>query len=825
MNSCTVTPKDLYIELGSDTVVDCKTSCVSGKIFWTLNNKRIDERLSKTINTSLTILSLTNFTQQRAMLQCHSANTEQVLGGTFISTYTKPSKISCKLHYKTLSEGVPQLFTCNWQHKINYSQGINYTVFVSSSSDSMSEMCSSHKTRCTSTNISGKIYLTSYFNVTVRATTNAWKTYSDPQEFYPYSILEIVPPKINVSVKSANNVSIQWKRSAARSREDINCEVKYTETVGNKTPEVLSHILKPGENGNVSKKLNICTKYNVSVRCALKSAPWSEWSPEKEVLTELNKSDVKLHLWRTVTKPDTNGIRKVHAMWMPIPATCDGTFTYAVRQIPYKQHTTGVNYTETLCSNSTCNVEVNEDEHRINLRVFNHETLFAEDSVYVPATAGSLRHVTEIQTSAVDGVVLVSWTPPVQPVRGYMIDWTHDGKQYYWNESKYTNTSLFGMNSGDSWVRTLLEVYLSHMNNTAGDSPLIRVHNSTEMSVSVFYMNDLLDKKQYNITVTPLFDDKTGHGSQAVQICSRIGDPANITIDSVRANDRSATVSWITKSQEECSGAVINYTVFCSTQEGPTLNVTVDSTKRDVFLKDLNPNTQYSIYVEATASTGTSKSRESLFKTKTFDPRMIKVLSVSGSIVIILLLSLGICCTIQWKKFKEKPVPDPGHSSLALWLLPDHQKGMCLFQAFSNPSESFCDRVYTEEMQKKPARPSARGHNPAFDEAEEYYIPTAARTPNLQIDKPDEHVETHLCLSEESTELLSMRNKPGSPYRSQSSVEKPDQRTDKLSMRFPVKQPEKKPLMTVYVTLNMLKEGPLRETESNSKIQECIRSE
>lgn len=36
-------------------------------------------------------------------------------------------------------------------------------------------------------------------------------------------------------------------------------------------------------------------------------------------------------------------------------------------------------------------------------------------------------------------------------------------------------------------------------------------------------LTDLIHKKPYNITVTPLFDDKTGHGTQAVQICSRVG--------------------------------------------------------------------------------------------------------------------------------------------------------------------------------------------------------------------------------------------------------------------------------------------------------------
>ncbi|XP_060947787.1 interleukin-31 receptor subunit alpha-like [Limanda limanda] len=772
VTSCDVYPKDPYIEVGSDTEVFCKR-CFPGEVYWTQDKERIDQSLSNTINNQThSVLSLTNFTKHSAVLECHSADIHQVLGGTIIKTYTKPSKISCMLDYDNQENGgVPDLLKCKWEHQ---HRKTNYTLSFSSPSDSWSKSIS-NVTTCTYPG--DDILLFENFTVTVRAKTDAWEADSDPYVFDPFKILKIIRPKIKVSVES-NNLKIEWKGSIAKSKGEIKCQDKYTEAVGNKTPNVSDITVKPGKNVLVYRKVEPCRCYKVSVRCALDGAPWSDWSLEKTVLTKFNKSDVKLHMWRTVTKPDTNGIRKVHAMWIPIPATCEGTFHYKIQRIPYKQHTTGLNYTETSCSNSTCDVELNEEEHRVDLTVFHNESPLAKDSVYVPAAAGSLPQVTEIQTSAEEGVILVSWTAPVQPVRGYMIHWTHDGNQYYWNETTYTNTSLF----------------------------------------------DLLDKTQYTITVTPFFDNKTGRGSQADQICSRIGDPDNITA-SVRPYHRSASVSWITQSQEECSGAVIYYTVFyrtSTTPEGPLLNVTVYSKKWDVLLKDLNPDTQYSIYIEATASTGTSNSSQSFFKTKTSDPWMITVLSVCGSISIIIVISLGLCCAIQCKKFREKPMPDPGLSSLAEWLLPHHPKGMCLFQPFSNPSESFCDRVYTKEMQKTPDCPSATGYYPESDEDEEYNASTASLTSKLHNEKPDEHVETHPCSSGESTELLSPGNKLLGPYRSQRSVETPDLNMSKQSKGVPVKQSEKKP-MTVYVSLSMLKEGPVIEPETNSNIQEYIR--
>lgn len=52
-------------------------------------------------------------------------------------------------------------------------------------------------------------------------------------------------------------------------------------------------------------------------------------------------------------------------------------------------------------------------------------------------------------------------------------------------------------------------------------------------------------------------------------------DPENVTIVGVQANDKGATVSWTTKSQEDCSGAVTNYTIFYGSQEGPALSKAV----------------------------------------------------------------------------------------------------------------------------------------------------------------------------------------------------------------------------------------------------------
>lgn len=71
-----------------------------------------------------------------------------------------------------------------------------------------------------------------------------------------------------------------------------------------------------------------------------------------------------------------------------------------------------------------------------------------------------------------------------------------------------------------------------------------------------------------------------------------------------------------------------------------------------------------------------------------------------------------------------------------------------------------------------------------------------------------EPVETqHPSSPTETTELLSSENCLSSPYRSQSSVESPAQRTSKQCNRVPGKQQEKTPPLTVYITLDMFEQG------------------
>ncbi|XP_074541367.1 interleukin-6 receptor subunit beta-like [Halichoeres trimaculatus] len=776
---CNVFPKDLYIEVGSDTKLECHTSCAHGKVFWKLNDTVIDESQLTTANSSVTVLSLKNFTAQRATLKCCSAD-GVILGGTIIKTYSKPSKVSCFLYNAIQNSiGVPDFLRCNWEHQRNPSKDTRYTILSSSSSDlSQSEICTSYNTSCTH-EYGGRIVTKINFNsknisFTVRAKSADFEAYSETQEVLRlYHMWKMIRPKIGVSTHS-DHLLVNWNYTHFSSGV-VKCQVRYNKVNTAKSPEqVKIKTLSPKEKGELTfGNLESCSTYIFTVRCAFEKAPWSDWSFEKRALTQLHMTKVKLQLWRKISDSLKNGSRKVQVMWTGIPSTCKDALTYSIKLTPLKQHTKRANTKTIPCGNSPCDVEVGKDAHRITLTVLRNDTS-VEDSVYVPAVGESLPEVTDIQASTLEGVILVSWKAPVQPVSGYVIDYTHDGNQYHWKESKYTNITL----------------------------------------------TDLQDKTRYNITVTPLLNGTTGHSTRALPICSSVGAPANITITDVQGDDKRAVVSWDVRSEVDCRGAIVGYTVFYSTQNGPELNVSLDGSKQFVYLKDLTPDTQYHVYIKASALTGTTQSSEWLFTTRKFDPKLLTAFLVCGGLTMVLLLFLCVCCASRWKKISEKPIPNPGLSSVALWSSSGSQEGMLAIQPFSCPTESCCDRVYPEELEgtQVSVQPKDREGKPARLDAEERTVPDVVPEPNLPGKEPSESTEMmHLSSSEESTPMLHSESDQYSPYRSQSSVGVTAQKTNKQNKRVAVKQQEKTVTPTVYVTWDMFQTGKGQLKELDTK--------
>ncbi|XP_053736756.1 interleukin-31 receptor subunit alpha-like [Synchiropus splendidus] len=725
-SSCGVEPQTLSLLWGSDADVFCIRSCPEcfhGTVYWTLNKDRLDDSSSTNVNSTHTRLALRNFTHHVAKLQCHCAQTQQVLGGLFIRDYTGLDNVRCMWHYKNSSDGgEPELFTCTWSHHSHSLGTVNFSVLLSRDPGSEVELCRSEVNSCTTS----KNIPLGTARVIVKAQTAKRMIRSQLQEFSLFENLKMMQPRVTVSVFSAHLLA-KWLAFPALDIP-VCCQVKHNRVIQNVT-------LTGGGQGKLSiTDVDSCRNYTVSVRCAFDQAPWSDWSSAVTVLTRINKKKMHLHLWRKIRAAGSDGRRDVLVMWKPIPSACRGTFTFAL-------NLTSANETELEgeCGNSTCEVRVDQNQQTLQLSVFDSAALLVEESVHVPVSGRSAPRVSDLQTWTGNGSILVSWSPPPGLVTGYMVDWTHDGIQYHWNRTSSLN----------------------------------------------FTLCDLQDLKPYDITVTPLLGDETGGANSAQRVCSRIGDPGLVSINDVQARDTSAVVRWTVISQEACSGVIDNYAVYYGTDTGPELNVTVHHTKQQVVLRHLTPDTRYRVQVQANSLIGSSEIREMFFTTKRFDPWIIQVLSISGSVLILL---GGLICTVKWRNFQKKPVPDPRLSSLAQWSGPaqedKRQQGFFTGQPFHTPSESVCERVYSETSWLDNSQPTS-----STDLCDQ----TSAAT--LFPEKP-----TLQSSSGESSTLLSMESCSSNPYRSQNSVDIPA-----------FKSKGKQSSVTTYVTLDMFEDDEPRD--------------
>lgn len=132
-------------------------------------------------------------------------------------------------------------------------------------------------------------------------------------------------------------------------------------------------------------------------------------------------------------------------------------------------------------------------------------------------------------------------------------------------------------------------------------------------------------------------------------------------------------------------------------------------------------------------------------------------------------------------------------------------KGFHPAQPFHHPSEILPDRVDTEEAQITTVSPPNEGgyENLICEQAKKCAVSNETPSSNQH-----NSVETHqMSFSNESIELLSSESCLSNPYRTQSPVENPAQRTAKQFRLVPVKQRDRTTSQTVYVTLDMFEQG------------------
>lgn len=126
----------------------------------------------------------------------------------------------------------------------------------------------------------------------------------------------------------------------------------------------------------------------------------------------------------------------------------------------------------------------------------------------------------------------------------------------------------------------------------------------------------------------------------------------------------------------------------------------------------------------------------------------------------------------------------------------------CPWLPFHTPSESTCDRVYTEEAHRPDAsmEDTCCGDEQTEETSEESHDHIIVRSYRQSVNP----AQTQNAASGETLNLLVSERCLHSPYRSQSPMDTP---ANKQYTHGLFKQKEKKPSHTIYVTLDNFKQG------------------
>ncbi|XP_062409939.1 interleukin-31 receptor subunit alpha-like isoform X2 [Sardina pilchardus] len=457
--------------------------------------------------------------------------------------------------------------------------------------------------------------------VTVNSSNETWQIHIDNL----FDIVKYDPPYRVWTEAYTGGIRVNWE---TRQDYDKICDVQYLQEAPH-IEKVWSTTTDFHEANTMNVTMNItdvkpCFNYTASVRCSVGKplSPWSDWRSNTTFLP-LSVDSIALQLWRRVLEPVASGMRRtVDLMWKGPPVSCQAIDGY---KIVVDSNVTG--YLEPTQNQTS--IELSATAHRVVIAAYKNETTLCDDSVVISGVAelaGEGPPVHVAQATAVDGQILVSWAAPQDPVSSYMVVWYTNRSIYTWLQTQETNLSFPGV-----------------------------------------------PQELYTVIVTPLYNDTPGNDS-TLYIYTEEGDPAKVTgVEVTDVDDTWAKVEWDTVPSDHCCGFVLNYTVLykaTDTQE-PELNVTVNSTgqpdrRHSVILKDLQPDTAYSVYVMAFSIAGSSESNSYGFTTRKFGQVFITILVRTGVVMFSLLIA-ALSLFILLRRMRIQKVPNPGLSSVGQW--------------------------------------------------------------------------------------------------------------------------------------------------------------
>ncbi|CAM4555528.1 unnamed protein product [Lepidochelys olivacea] len=448
-------------------------------------------------------------------------------------------------------------------------------------------------------------------------------------------IVKTKPPKI-VSVEKIAGVkqllNITWDKPDP-ALLDLNCRLRYRNTNSNTSVTVVFTMNqnKRRTSFNLTHLWDF-TEYAIAIQCVcVGSEIWSEWSEEKIGKTEQQAPSRKVDLWRVIEPSPSAANRYVHLMWKVLKEFPSSECLLGYKIQYYPENNDSFKMTHNT-SDKMAMLLLTGEAYVISLVAYNSVGESPEATLRIPSVGEkTFKWIDTVRTLTLNEQMVVEWEASVSEVSRYVIEWYEE---------------LETEPLGRSWQYIL---------------------NTTKWTAQKGAFKPF---KCYNISVYPLYGNKIGtpHSIQAYVQEGRPSVGPVAKTDNLGKNE--AMIKWKKIPKDKRNGFIINYTIFYKPEGGKELNETVNSDVLQYRLKSLQANTQYTAHVMAATKAGGTHGNRITFSTLKFSEEDFIFITLPFGFCMLLLLILGITCTLKKHTLKKvcwPDIPDPAESIAVEW--------------------------------------------------------------------------------------------------------------------------------------------------------------
>ncbi|KAF7646847.1 hypothetical protein LDENG_00181550 [Lucifuga dentata] len=382
------------------------------------------------------------------------------------------------------------------------------------------------------------------------------------------------------------------------------------------------------------------TSYTIRLRHRFLSAasPWSPWSNGCQGQTGEDAPSAAPAFWRQVNKTSNNGWRLVSLLWQPLPhflangkvlsynVTCQKERGHVLKNCGSCEI---LDYTRT-----SCRLLLPTGRCSCSLTASNSAGTSPEAQIWLLG-ASETEPPPPSQTRAVpldDNSLDVRWTAPTDlSLSGFVVEWfkvtERRSSMFYWDVVNSSCTSLV---------------------ITEGVEPMVR----------------------YAVTVKVLHGERGTGQNRTLHVYTRQGAPsAGPKVEVHEISGSSMTLSWDPVPVELLHGYIRHYTLHYTHANQQSKRVFVSPHVRQYSLKNLLPG-NYDIYMTANTDAGDGAAGPTSSVNIIGSEEVSVVVVVVVPLILMSLILVLMVCLSQQKMVKQKlyhGIPDPSHSSLALW--------------------------------------------------------------------------------------------------------------------------------------------------------------